>query len=328
MASEPGYDPNVFAGGISVKDWTELINNPHTPLTNRAIESTYPPASVFKIVTSAAALERGHTTPEEVINDTGVYDLNGWKFYGWKVDGLGPLDLAGALAWSSDPYYYEMGHRLGIDPLADYAVAFGLGKPTGINLPGEAKGLVPTTAWKEETHGEVWYPGETLIAAIGQGYYLVTPIQQANLICATANGGILFRPMLVDKVISPQGQILEDIKPEALVTVSLKQETWDAIRKGLRAVVEQGTASAAFQDFPIAVAGKTGTGETGSGTTHAWFACYAPYEAPEIAVVIFLENGGEGGGSAAPLARTVLEAYFNIPRTTAPTPAPIGKTGD
>jgi penicillin-binding protein 2 len=325
MVSEPGYDPNVFAGGVSLKDWQAIINNPHNPLLNRAIESTYPPASVFKIVTSAAALELGCATPGEIFKDTGVYVLNGWKFYGWKVEGLGPLDMSGALAWSSDPYFYEMGNRIGVDRLADYAVAFGFGKPTGINLPGEAQGIVPTAAWKEETHGEVWHPGETLIAAIGQGYYLVTPIQQANMIAAVANGGILFRPMLVDKVISPQGAVLEDLKPEALYTVGLSQDTWANIRKGLRAVVEQGTASGVFQGFPISVAGKTGTGETGAGTTHAWFACYAPYENPEAVVVVFIENGGEGSGAAAPLARKVLEAYFGLqPSARQKTPAPTG----
>lgn len=315
MVSEPSYDPNIFAGGISVKDWQALMNNPHTPLTNRAIENTYPPASIFKIVTSAAALELGLTTSTEIINDTGVYVLHGWKFYGWKVEGLGPVDLAGALTWSSDPYFYEMGNRLGVDRLADYAVAFGLSKPTGLNLPGEASGLVPTAAWKERTYNEIWYPGETLIAAIGQGYYLVTPLQQANIICAVANGGLLFRPLLVDKVLSPDGQILQDIVPEALYTVNLKPETWDAIRRGLRDVVEKGTASGAFTGFPIAVAGKTGTAETGSGPTHAWFVCYAPFENPEVAVVVFIENGGEGGAAAAPLARKILEAYFKVPQT-------------
>lgn len=328
MVSEPSYDPGVFAGGISVKDWQAIVHNPHNPLLNRAIENTYPPASVFKIVTSAAALELGLVTPAEIFRDTGVYELSGWKFYGWKAGGLGPLDMVGALAWSSDPYYYEMGNRVGVDRLADYAVAFGFGKPTGINLPGEAQGIVPTAAWKEEVHGEVWNPGETLIAAIGQGYYLVTPIQQANIIAAVANGGILYRPMLVDKVISPQGMVLEDFKPEALYTVSLSQNTWATIRKGLRAVVEQGTASGAFQGFPVAVAGKTGSAETGTGTTHAWFACYAPYENPETVVVVFIENGGEGGSAAAPLARKVLEAYFSMrPSDPQTAPAPTG-TGD
>jgi penicillin-binding protein 2 len=313
MVSEPSYDPNVFAGGISEKDWQALINNPHTPLNNRAIENAYPPASVFKVVTSAAALELGHTTPSEVINDTGVYVLNGWKFQGWNIKGLGPLDLTGALAWSSDPYFYEMGHRLGIDRLADYAVAFGLGKATGINLPGEAEG---------------WYPGETLIAAIGQGYYLVSPLQQVNMICAVANGGLLFRPLLVDKVISPEGQVLQDIKPEALYTVVLKPETWEAIRKGLRAVVETGTAATAFAGFPITVAGKTGTAETGAGPTHAWFAGYAPVDNPEVAVVVFVENGGEGGGAAAPLARKILETYFRIPQTPSEKITPPAGTVD
>lgn len=325
MVSEPGYDPNVFAGGITVKDWQAIINNPHHPLNNRAIENAYPPASVFKIITAAAALELGFTTPEEIYKDTGVYMLSGWKFYGWEVKGLGPLDLAGALCWSSDPYFYEMGNRMGVDKLADYAVAFGLGQPTGVNLPGEASGVVPTAAWKEETYGEAWYPGETLIAAIGQGYYLVTPLQQANMLAAVANGGILFRPMLVDKVIDYRGTVVEDIKPEPLYTVGLSPNTWAAIRKGLRSVVEQGTAAGAFQGFPVVVAGKTGTGETGTGTTHAWFACYAPFDNPEIVVVVFIENGGEGGSAAAPLARKVLEAYFGVqPSNRQRAPAPTG----
>lgn len=328
MVSEPSYEPGMFAGGIKEKDWRKIISNPHHPLSNRAIENTYPPASVFKVVTSAAALESGLTTPEETYVDTGVYVLSGWKFHGWKPEGLGSLDMVAALAWSSDPYYYEMGNRLGVDRLADYAVAFGLGKPTGINLPGEAEGVVPTAAWKEEIYGTVWYPGETLIAAIGQGYYLVTPLQQANMLAAVANGGLLFRPMLVDKVVGPRGEVLQDLKPEALHTVNLKPETWTVIRKGLRGVIEQGTASGAFQGFSVPVAGKTGTGETGTGTTHAWFACYAPFDNPEVVVVVFIENGGEGGSAAAPIARKVLEAYFHLqPSEQEKAPAP-GGTGD
>lgn len=328
MVSEPGFDPGIFAGGIGEKDWQKLLNNPHNPLNNRAIGNAYPPASVFKIVTSAAVLELGLTTPTEIYNDTGAYNLSGWTFQGWKTEGLGPLDMVAALTWSSDPYYYEMGHRLGVDRLADYAVAFGFGKTTGINLPEEAGGIVPTAAWKEETYGMAWYPGETLIAAIGQGYYLVTPLQQANMVAAVANGGLLFRPMLVDKVLDPRGEVLQDLTPEALYTVSLKPETWAVIRKGLRGVVEKGTAAAAFQGFPVAVAGKTGTGETGTGTTHAWFACYAPYENPEIVVVVFVENGGEGGSAAAPLARKILETYFGLQASGGgKAPAP-GGTGD
>lgn len=327
MASYPTFDPNIFAGGISSKEWSALINNSHTPLSNRTIQNTYPPGSVFKIVTAAAALDKGYTTTQEVFDDKGVYVLNGWSFYGWETKGLGKLDIKGALTWSSDPVFYELGNRMGIDNLASYALTFGLGQQTRIKLSGEEKGTVPTMAWKEENYGEPWYPGETLIAAIGQGYYLVTPLQQAMLLMAVANGGILYKPMLVDKLLGSDGQILQQYQPEVLRTVYLSPEIWDTLRAGLKAVTSEGTAASIFRDFPQRVAGKTGSAETGRGTVHSWFACYAPADNPEVVVMGFVEEGGESSVAAVPIVRKVLEAYFALSAQKLPATGSLkGKT--
>ncbi|WP_188399035.1 penicillin-binding protein 2 [Sporomusa sp. GT1] len=321
MASNPPFNPNLFAGGISSKAWNELIANPDHPLNNRAIQNAYPPGSVFKIVTAAAALEMNLTTPQEIFDDRGVYVLNGWRFYGWNVKGLGKLNIVDGLSLSSDPVFYELGRRLGADNLAAYALTFGLGKATGIKLAGEVKGIVPYIEWKQANYGEPWYPGETLIAAIGQGYYLATPLQQALLTMAVANGGIVYKPRLVDQVLTPEGSLAVSLPPEVLWTIYLRPEVWDTVRQGLIAVTTRGTGAAAFKDFPQTIAGKSGSAETGRGTTHSWFACYVPAEKPEIAMAVLVEEGGDASVAAVPVTRRVLEAYFGIPNKQLP-PAP------
>lgn len=312
MASHPSFDPNVFAGGISSFNWNKLINDSSNPLTNKSIQNTYPPGSVFKIVTAAAALDLGYVTGSEIFDDKGFYMLNGWKFYGWEPKGLGKLTVADALCWSSDPVFYELGRRMGVDNLASYGLTFGLGQKTGIKLEGEEKGIVPTEGWKRATYGEEWYPGETIIAAIGQGYYLVTPLQQAMLLMAVANNGVIYRPMLVDKVLTAEGEIFEKYNPEVSRTIYLHDETWKLIKAGLGAVTTQGTAAGVFKGFTPLVAGKTGSAETGTGTVHSWFSCYAPAENPEIVVSVLVEEGGEGSVAAAPVVRKILEDYFTL----------------
>lgn len=311
MVSSPGFDPNVFASGISSKNWNELINHPDHPLTNKGIQSAYPPGSVFKIITAAAALDMGYVTREEVFEDKGFYILGGWKFYGWKTEGLGKLTLEDAIAWSSDPVFYELGRRMGVDNLASYSLTFGLGQKSGILLQGEETGLVPTTGWKQNTYEQPWYPGETIIAAIGQGYYLTTTLQQALLLLAVANNGIIYKPMLVDKIISDDGTLVKSYQPEVIHTVYLRTEIWDVIKNGLVAVTTKGTGAGVFRGITPTVAGKSGSAETGKGTVHSWFACYAPAEKPEIAVAVLVEEGGEGSVAAAPVVRKIVEAYFN-----------------
>lgn len=326
LVSNPAYDPNVFIGGVSQKDWAAIINNSNNPLSNRAIQNAYPPGSVFKIVTAAAALESGVTTGQEVFVDKGVYVLQGWSFYGWDPKGLGKLTLPDALAFSSDPVFYELGRRVGADNLASYALTFGFGKLTGIELPGEETGVVPTEEWKQELYGEQWYPGETLIAAIGQGYYNATPLQQAMMLMAVANGGVVYKPRLVDKLLTADGALLEQTQSQVLRTIYLRPDVWDIIRQGLVAVTTRGTGSSVFEGFAVKVAGKSGSAETGRGTTHSWFACYAPADNPEIAVAVLVEEGGEGSVAAAPVTRKVLEAYFNIPPKQNVSTPPRGHT--
>jgi len=321
MVSSPAFNPNVFAAGITSREWNALLNNPDKPLGNRAIQSTYPPASVFKVITAAAALETGHTTAEEIFNDVGFYVLQGWTFYGWEPKGLGRLNIVDALAMSSDPVFYELGRRLGTDNLAAYALTFGYGKSSGIGLLGEESGFVPTEEWKTKTYGEPWYPGETIIAAIGQGYYLATPLQQALLMMAVANGGTIYRPMLVDKVLNPAGLTVNQIKPEIIRTIYLRPTVWDAVRRGMEAVIIRGTAASSFNGFNKPVAGKTGSAETGRGTVHSWFACYAPADNPQIAMAVLVEDAGEGAMAAVPVGRKVLEAYFALP-SSSPMPPP------
>jgi len=313
LVSKPSFDPNVFAGGITSRDWNALLNNTNDPLNNRVIQNAYPPGSVFKIVTASAALDLGLTTPEEIFEDRGVYVLHGWTFYGAEQTALGRLDIVGAIAKSSDPTFYELARRMGPDKLASYALTFGYGDVTGIKLPGETKGIVPTEEWKLATYGQEWYPGETLISGIGQGYYLATPLQQAMSLMAVANGGIVYRPMLVDKILGPYGAQEVSLQPEILRTVYLRPEIWQILRRGLEAVTTTGTASMVFQGYNQKVAGKTGSAETGRETIHSWFACYAPADKPEIVVAALIEDAGEGAVSAAPLVRRVLEAYFGLP---------------
>lgn len=328
MASSPSFDPNMFAGGITSKDWNALINDPHNPLANKVIQNAYPPGSVFKIVTMAAALDMGYTNTTEIFDDRGVYELGGWSFYGWETKGLGRLNIVDALGWSSDPVFYELGRRMGVDNLASYALTFGFGQPTGIKLLGEEKGVVPTEKWKQDTYGEEWYAGETIIAAIGQGYYLATPLQQAMLLMAVANGGIVYRPMLVDKVITVNGALVEKYEPEVLRTIYLRPEIWDTIRQGLKVVTTKGTAASTFQGFTPIVAGKSGSAETGRGNTvHSWFACYAPADNPQIAVAALVEEGGEGAVAAVPMTRKILEYYFDAARQPPPPAAPESVKG-
>ncbi|MDR3589599.1 MAG: penicillin-binding protein 2 [Negativicutes bacterium] len=326
LVSKPSFDPNVFAGGITSRDWNALLTNPDNPLNNRVIQNAYPPGSVFKVVTSAAALDLGLTTPEEIFDDRGVYVLYGWTFYGAEQTALGRINIVDAIAKSSDPTFYELARRMGPDKLASYALTFGYGQPTGIKLLGEIGGNVPTEEWKQATYGEGWYPGETLIAGIGQGYYLATPLQQAMSLMAVANGGIVYRPMLVDKILGPYGAPETVLQPEILRTIYLRPEIWQIIRSGLEAVTTRGTASIVFQGYNQKVAGKTGSAETGRETIHSWFACYAPADKPEIVVAALIEDAGEGAVSAAPLVRRVLEAYFAQPAK--PIAAPLPGTGD
>jgi penicillin-binding protein 2 len=316
MASYPRFDPNLFANGIDQETWQALSGDAKRPLVNRATQGAYPPGSVFKIVTMAAGLEGLGLTPETTYVCTGKWDRLGDEFVKtcWLETGHGQINLQDGLTQSCDVVFYEVGWALqNADPqiLPDVARAFGLGTATGIAGIEETAGLVPDLAWKLASRGESWFPGDTINLSIGQSYLLSTPLQIANLLAAIGNGGTLYRPQLVQRIVEPVGP--EQVnQPEALARLPVSPDHLASIRAALQGVVSgrRGTAREAFQSATFSAAGKTGTAETGQEEPHAWFAGYAPAESPQIAIAVLLEHAGEGSKEAAPLFRHMAEAYF------------------
>lgn len=312
MVSRPAFNPNLFNGGISFKDWREINENPYNPMQNRAIGAEYPPGSVFKIVTGLAALESGKVTLEEKIFDTGRH----WLVPKGNSHGVaaGWISFHEAMVKSNNVYFYEMGNRLGIDLLEQWTRRFGLGSLTGIKLTGEADGLVANRKYKEKVYEEEWYLSETFDAAIGQGFQLTTPLQMASVISQIANGGHRYRPYLVSKIVSPNGDTITTFEPEEVGSLNVSERTLTAIRNALREVtVPGGTAGYVFTGFPVPIAGKTSTAENPHGDDHGWFVAYGPFDNPTIAVAVIVEQGGYGSDAAAPIVRKIMEAAFNLP---------------
>lgn len=310
MISSPSFDPNRFAGRLSQEDWDGIVDAPGKPLQNRAIQNTYPPGSVFKIVMAVAGLAEGLLRPEERVYCSGATRLYDRRWRCWQPRGHGFVDLRGALQHSCDTYFYRQGVKIGIEVIAAYARRLGLGGRTGVELPGESEGLVPDPEWSRDRRGYPWYPGETVSVAIGQGPLLTSPLQVAVMTAAVANGGFRVRPYMVAGGGEP---------PEPL---GLDAEVLSFVAEALANVVENGTGRSARTPV-VAVAGKTGTAQVVAQETwirsedlppdqadHAWFTSYAPVDAPELVVVVFVENGGRGSEAAAPLARELLEGHF------------------
>ena len=311
MASRPAFDPNQFIGGISTKNWKAINENPFHPMDNRAIAGEYPPGSTFKIVTGTAALELKKVQPNELIFDSGQH---------WLVpkvnaagEALGWINFHQALSMSDNVYFYEMGNRLGIDALERYARMFGLGAYSGIDLPGESDGLVANRKYKELNYKEEWYLAETFDAAIGQGFQLATPLQMAVLMSEVANGGHRWRPHIVGKILSSKGEMVKTMPVEEMGRIDISPETLKLVRDGLRGVSEAGgTGAGVFANFPVPVAGKTGTAENPHGDDHGWFVAYGPFDEPRLTVAVIIEQGGYGSTSAGPIARKILETAFNL----------------
>ncbi|MBC7231765.1 MAG: penicillin-binding protein 2 [Chloroflexi bacterium] len=334
MVSLPSYDNNLFAKGITAQDYEQLQSDPERPLVNHAISGQYPPGSTFKIIPAAAGLEEGVIDYRTKITCAGKLLLpnkyfpddptKAQEFKCWNPWGHGALNVIDALAYSCDIYFYQVGGGfenftgLGIERLGEYARAFGLGEPTGIALPGEAAGLVPDDRWKRVNYGEPWVTGDTYNAVIGQGYVLVTPLQLLNATAAIANGGILYRPQVVYRVIDHEGHVIRDYTPEVIRRLPVSAQNLEIVREGMRAAVTRGTAHR-VNLAEIPVAGKTGTAEypgprdaEGNLPTHAWFTAFAPYDDPEIALVVFVSGGHEGAKVAVPIAAQILRAYYGL----------------
>jgi len=323
LASRPAFDPNVLSRELTPKQWDEIVQHEGRPLNNRATQGQYPPGSIFKIAMAAAALETKTVEPSTQIRCAGGYQF-GRRFYrDWKAGGHGLMNVTQALVHSCDVFFYTAGQRMGIDTIASYAKLFGLGSPTGIELPSERVGIVPSPDWKVKARGEQWLPGETISASIGQGFVTVTPIQMASLTATVANNGVPVRPRLVRAVMDrATGRVLE-LPSVPLSRLNLKPDTLAIIRSALAGVVTEGTATRAKSSL-VTIAGKTGTAQIAAlrpgpekdipkkFRDHAWFVSYAPVEAPRIAVVILVEHMGHGGSAAAPLAKQMIEAFVKL----------------
>ena len=311
MASRPAYDPNIFSSRISDEQWQQLQAKEH-PFLNRALRS-FAPASTYKIITTVAGLESGKFSPGTVLPTFPYLEVGGIQFWDWNRSGFGPLSFQGAMTWSSDTFFYQIGRSVGGEVLAEWSRKFGMGQLTGIELAEEeSPGVVPDNAWKEEMLDEIWYIGDSINMSIGQGYMQATPLQVAMMFAVPANGGDLVQPHL---------QLDLQNRREWTKSINLKPSTIKVLREGLRDVVQVGTGAALRTNSIPPVAGKTGTAEDQPRKSHTWFGGYAPADNPEIVVVAFTENSGGGGGSlAAPMVRSILEAYFQGQKTPAPKP--------
>lgn len=326
MASTPSYDPNAFNRGLSSDEWKSLTENPRAPLTNKAVTGQYPPGSTFKLITAMAALESGVISPDQRVTCTGQMSLGNLRFHCWKKGGHGSVDLHDGLKHSCDIYFYEVARRMGFERIAEMAKRFGLGAPMGLDLPSERGGTIPNRAWKRAAMGQSWYPGETLINAIGQGYVLTTPLQLAVMCARIANGGIAVTPHLAKDDI--RGVQAQPRKSSDWPDMGLSRQAIDMVRRGMNGVVNEpgGTAfGARIRDESMAMSGKTGSAqvrritlrerETGVKKNeelpwrerdHALFVAYAPEHNPRFACSVVIEHGGGGSAVAAPICRDIL----------------------
>jgi penicillin-binding protein 2 len=330
FVSLPSYDPNLFVNGIDVATYTALKDNNDQPLFNRALRGQYPPGSTIKPFMGLAGLEMGVTNSHSSTYCPGFYTLAGKerKYRDWKRTGHGTVNLNFAIMQSCDVYFYDLALSLGIDNMHSYLGHFGFGRATGIDILGELPGLLPSRAWKRKRHNQSWYPGETIITGIGQGFFLVTPLQMAVATAALANNGHLLQPNIVYAEQSANSPALEPYPPRQLETITISQrEHWDEVIRAMTDVVhgERGTARHIGRDSPYRIAGKTGTAQVyglkeeekydasaidEKLRDHALFIAFAPVESPTIAVAVIVENGGGGGSVAAPIARKILDAYL------------------
>ncbi len=326
LASVPGFDPNAFAGGIKGELWRSLLNHPRTPLINKAIAGQYAPGSTFKMMVALAALESGLVTPSNGVVCTGTLAFGDTSFHCWKKEGHGAVAMEQAIMKSCDIFFYETARKIGVDRIAAMAKRFGLGRPVAIDLPGAKSGVIPSREWKQATYGQPWANGETLVAGIGQGYVLATPLQLAVMVARLANGGQAVTPRLTREI-----RGLEDgtITPPELEPMGISPAALEVVLRGMDDVVNTpgGTAynTARIDEPGMAIAGKTGTSQVRRITAaervtgvkknedlpwhmrdHALFVAFGPTDSPRYAIAVLVEHGGGGSRFAAPIARDVM----------------------
>jgi penicillin-binding protein 2 len=327
LFSKPGFDLNLFSPAISRREWEQLNSDPLHPLENRAIRGLYSPASSFKLVVAAAALAEKAVEPSEQLTCEGVLEMGEQSFRCWKRTGHGSVDLRRAIVESCDIYFYKLGLRLGPDIIARHALLFGFGKPTGLGLPQELPGLIPTPAWKQRTLGDSWKEGETVTMSIGQGYVVSTPIQMAAMTAAIANGGDLMKPAIVQGIRGPDGRMVYRHVPVIKQKLKLSRQSLTFLQQSMKEVVSSPRGTGKQCRLPdLQVAGKTGTSQVirlrqGSEQTdkipyhertHAIFVGYVDDMPKQIALAVVVEHGGKGGSTAAPLARRIIAHYYGL----------------
>ncbi|HVM29967.1 MAG TPA: penicillin-binding protein 2 [Candidatus Limnocylindrales bacterium] len=328
MVSLPTYDNNTFARGISQDDYQALLNDPRKPLVNHAISEQYPPGSTYKMVTGAGALQDGIVTARQKLETAPYLEINGYKFWEWNRKGFGPMDLYDAFGRSAGTYFFQLAGRMGIDRLAHWAHQFGFGHRTGIDLPGEARGIIPTDKWKREVFNQPIYPGEVYQAGIGQGYNTSTVLQVLNAYCALANGGSLLKPQIVRRVLDNSGEVVRDFQPELIHELELDDQVLLELRRAARRTVTIGHTGN-LVDMPIVVSGKTGTAEFGVRDSegrlpiHYWFTGYVSKPAAdgqadpeaatsELAIVAFAYNAKTRGNAATEIVKYFLQLHYGL----------------
>lgn len=335
FVSHPEFDPNLFVDGIDSANWAALNDSPDRPLLNRALRGSYPEGSTIKPFMALAGLHYGLRTPQDAISDPGYFSLPGssHRYRDWKPNGHGTVNLHNSIVQSCDTYYYRLANEMGIDRTHSFLSQFGFGQKTGIDMAGELAGVLPSPQWKAKHFKQPWYPGETVIGGIGQGYNLATPMQLAVATAALANGGTRLRPQIVQAIIDSRTGKRQNILPQAVARADITPEQLKVVVDAMIDVTKPGgTASVASAGAPYLIAAKTGTAQVvgirqnekynasrllAEHRDHALFIAFAPADAPKIAIAVLVENGGHGGTAAAPIARTVMDYYLlgKLPKT-------------
>lgn len=316
LVSSPTFDPNKFVSGITKEEWQIIALDKRHPLQNRVIQGRYPPGSTFKIVPAIKGLELGIIDERTSFSCRGGFSYGGRVFRCWKKGGHGNINVHRAIVESCDVFFYNLGLRLGVDRIHEMSDLIGLGRVTGIDLPGEKEGLIPSTQWKKKVYGKPWFEGETVSVSIGQGAVWLTPIQLVQLASFVANEGINYKPMIVNRIVSQEGKVIKTFEPVMNTDARLKKETIRIVKDGMKGVVNEGGGTAYGSRLEhVSMSGKTGTaqsvGEKGKNLgDHAWFIAYAPSDNPAIAISVLVEHGGHGSSVAAPVAKTITEAMF------------------
>lgn len=328
LASHPSFDPNILTQGVEPREWNLLASDPQAPLLNRAISALYPVGSVIKPLYAVAYVEKFGQN-DLIVNCPGYYEYKtstgtvAGVYKDWYIAGHGLTDLRKALRVSCNVFFYQLALKLGIEEMKAWAEKFRVSYPTGIDLPGEVEGLFPDPTWKQRRFREPWYPGDTILCGIGQGFILLTPIQVLNFFNTLANKGTCYTPHVLLQILEPNTRSTEQVQPSISLAVQIAPETWSFLTNALIDVVEhgdgpsdEGTAYQAFKGFRFKVAGKTGTAEVGKAgqRPHSWFAGFSPADKPQVVITVLLENAGSGGEAAAPMARKILEYYWELKR--------------